>query len=72
MKHDLIFYYFKQHLPYQAKSMIEWFTNGRNSIRVRLTSKEDFIFTYNGERNWCFETLDNYIVRMKGDKQMRC
>lgn len=67
MKHDIILYYFKHHMRHEALQMMEWFPNGLNSIRVRLTNKEDFIFTYNGEQNWCFETVDSYIVRMKGE-----
>jgi hypothetical protein len=67
MKHDIILYYFKHHMRHEALKMTEWFPNGLNSIRVRLTNGEDFIFTYNGERNWCFETVDSYIVRMKGE-----
>lgn len=72
MKHDLIFHYFKTHMPVEAKRIIQWFPNGLNSIRVRLTNNDEFIFTYNGEREWCYETVDSYIVRMKGELVMRC
>ena len=67
MKHDLILHFFKTHLPFQARLVTEWFPNGKNSIRVRLTNKDEFIFTYNKEKEWCYETVDNYIVRMKGE-----
>lgn len=66
MKHDLILYYFKKHMPAEAKDIIQWFPNGLNSIRVRLSNKEEFIFTYDSEKRWCYETVDSYIVRMKG------
>lgn len=72
MKHDLILHYFKKHMPCEAQRITRWFPNGFNSIRVRFTNNEDFIFTYNGERVWCFETVDSYIVRMKGELVMRC
>lgn len=72
MKHDLIFYYFKMCMPHQAKLIVKWFPNGKNSIRVRFANNEDFIFTYNGEQNWCYETVDSYIVRMKGATIMKC
>ena len=72
MKHDLILHNFKIHLKPYAKNIVEWFPNGQNSIRVRFTNKEEFIFTYNGEQNWCYETVDSYIVRMKGATIMKC
>lgn len=72
MKHDLIIYNFKNLMPHQARLIAEWFPNGKNSIRIRLTNKEEFIFTYNSEREWCYETVDSFIVRMKGELVMRC
>lgn len=72
MKHDLILHFFKTHMPYQARLMTVWFPNGLNSIRVRLTNNDEFIFTYNNEKDWCYETVDSYIVRMKGVIGMQC
>lgn len=72
MKHDLIFHYFKLHMPTEAKNIVQWFPNGLNSIRVRFKNNDEFIFTYNGEKEWCYETVDSYIVRMKGVLKMRC
>lgn len=54
-------------MPTEAKCVVQWFPNGLNSIRVRLTNKDEFIFTYNSDKNWCYETVDSYIVRMKGE-----
>lgn len=72
MQHDLIFHYFKKHMPTESRQIVQWFPNGLNSIRVRLTNNEEFIFTYNSEKEWCYETVDNYIVRMKGVLKMLC
>lgn len=67
MKHDVIFHLFRTCMPDQSRRIVQWFPNGLNSIRVRLTNKEEFIFTYNSEKEWCYETVDSYIVRMKGE-----
>lgn len=72
MKHDLILHFFKTCMPHQARLTTAWFPNGLNSIRVRFTNNEDFIFTYNNDKDWCYETVDSYIVRMKGELKMRC
>lgn len=72
MNHDIIFYYFNIHMAFQSQHVIQWFPNGHNSIRVRLTNNEDFIFTYNSDKDWCYETVDSYIIRMKGERKMRC
>lgn len=73
MKHDLIFEFFKLEFEERAKNVITWFPNGYNSIRVRFPGIKDYIFTYNGKNDWCFETIDHYIsTRMKGATTMRC
>ena len=59
-------------MAFQSQHVIQWFPNGHNSIRVRLTNNEDFIFTYNSDKDWCYETVDSYIIRMKGERKMRC
>lgn len=72
MKHDVIFYYFENTMKEFANGIDRWFPNGQNSIRVRLTNGSEYIFTYHNSHDWCFETLDSYILRMKGELTMRC
>lgn len=67
MTHDVILHCFKTCLPHLGKEIIAWFPNGRNSIRVRYNDGRDFIFTFDGEEDWRYETLDSFIRRMKGD-----
>lgn len=48
------------------RQTVERFQNGKNSIRVRLNNGSDFIFTFNSHEDWCFESLDSHIRRLKG------
>ncbi len=43
-----------------------WFPNGKDSIRVRIKSGSDFIFTYHNFDNWCYETVSSYINKNEG------
>lgn len=50
--------------PIWETMITEWWPNGKNSIRIRV-NKHDFIFTYNSPKEWSFETVDNFITRIK-------
>lgn len=67
MSHVIIFKQFTKHFPVWADQVKEWFPNGKNSIRVRLTVNTCYIFTWNGIEDWCLETVDSYIKNMKGE-----
>lgn len=49
--------------------IIEWFPNGNGSIRVRTKNKQEFIFSYYGEKDWRLETVNSYILNLKGEKR---
>lgn len=66
MSHEVIYNIFKRMMPIYGDKVIMWFPNGYSSIRIRLSTKEEYIFTYSSDRNWRFETVDNYISSMKG------
>lgn len=45
-----------------------WYPAGKNTIRIKLMNDTnvvlaEFIFIYNSNRRWSFETLDNYKDR---------
>lgn len=65
MLHDDVYKQFKQKFPQFSKQIIQWFPNGRNSIRVRRMDGQDFIFTYQGKQNYSLETVDSFIDRLK-------
>lgn len=69
MIHSDIFKYFKNCLPARAEETVEYFPSGKNTIRVRQRNGQDFIFQYNGPKAWKFQTIDQFIADMKGDKK---
>lgn len=46
-----------------------WFQNGKNSIRIRQKNHQEFIFTFNNEGNWRFETVESFMNGLKGGKK---
>ena len=70
MSHEKIYLTFKQLYPSIEAGIVEWFPNGKDSIRVRNIVGSDFIFTYHGPTDWCYETLDSFIRKLKGGRKM--
>lgn len=70
MKQEEVYKHFQTQFPQYAEYVEEWFPNGKNSVRVRAKSGSDFIFTYNNWADWCFETVESYISKMRGGTRM--
>lgn len=68
MFHCDIYKFFKDCLPACAENMTEYFPSGKNTIRVRQANGQEFIFSCNGPKARKFETIDQFIADMKGDK----
>jgi len=70
MTHNDVFKHFELYFPLYGGDRIDtWFQNGKNSIRVRQTNGQEFIFTFNGHKDWKFETVDSFIKStVKGGK----
>nr|DAQ19142.1 MAG TPA: hypothetical protein [Caudoviricetes sp.] len=70
MSHNDVYKWFELYFPlYAGEKVSAWFQNGKNSIRVRQTNGQEFIFTYRSQKDWRFETVDSYIEKtMKGGK----
>lgn len=66
MTHTDVYEWFKLYFPQFSKHVIEWFPNGKNSVRVRQSNGQDFIFTYREKEDWCFETVESHIRKMRG------
>lgn len=70
MAHQDVYKQFELYFPDYGREKIEvWFPNGRNSIRIRQTNKQEFIFTYNGKDDWRFETVKSFLNGKKGVKR---
>ncbi len=62
MTHKEVFKWFELYFPIYAGDKIDtWFQNGKNSIRVRQTNGQEFIFTFNNHKDWKFETLGSFV-----------
>lgn len=72
MNHVDIYEKYKQMFPELAEFIDDWFPNGKNSIRVRINSGSDFVFTYNNWTDWCYETVESHIRKMRGGANMKC
>ena len=59
MIHTQVYGFFQTCLPDQAKEVKEYFPNGKNSIRIRKTNGQEFIFSLR----------DQFLVDMKGEKK---
>ena len=65
-----VFEHFKQLFPKYAEDTEKWFPNGNGSIRLRLKTGDDLIFTchtISGNLEWSLETLNLFIKRLKGE-----
>ena len=50
MIHTQVYGFFQTCLPDQAKEVKEYFPNGKNSIRIRKTNGQEFIFSLRESR----------------------
>lgn len=69
MTHSQVYEHFKRCLPDRAKENAEYFPNGKNSIRLRQINKQEFIFSFNGYGAWKFETIQQFLADLKGEKK---
>lgn len=65
MLHDKVYKRFKQYFPLASKTIIQWFPNGKNSIRIRRMDGQEFVFTYYEKHNYRLETVDSFIKRLQ-------
>lgn len=65
MVHKEVLGMFGRMFPEYREKMEMFFPNGRNSVRVRFRNGEDYVFTYNSPKDWCFESLDSFIGRLR-------
>lgn len=65
MLHKQIYNWFELYFPdYAGKRVLTWFPNGKDSIRVRQTNGQEFIFTYHGIEDWKLETVESFIKNL--------
>ena len=70
MGHSDVMKWFEQYFPdYSGDRIDMWFPNGRNSVRIRQKNGQEFIFTYNSQKDWKFETITCFLNGLKGGKK---
>lgn len=47
---------------------MEWFPNGKNSIRLTFKDNNTLVFTYNSKMDWILETKKSFVNRLKNTK----
>ena len=57
MIHTQVYGFFQTCLPDQAKEVKEYFPNGKNSIRIRKTNGQEFIFSFRKQRSFNRSTV---------------
>lgn len=67
MTHDTVFRKFTMKFPDYVKNTSIWFPNGKDSIHIRLVNGKEFVFTIKGRDDWCFETVNSFVKRLKGE-----
>lgn len=71
MTHNKVYEDFKERMPVYVERVVEWFPNGKDSVRVRFENGKDYIYTIT-DGGFSFETKDHFIERLKGVYNMRC
>lgn len=70
MSHSDVHKWFELYFPDYAGDKVDtWFQNGKNSIRIRLKNRQEFVFTMHGKNNWKFETLESFMDGLRGGKK---
>lgn len=68
MTHNEMYRSFESFFPEQAKRVVAWHPNGKDSIKIRSCEGKDYIFTYNGGSDWSLKTIE--FDRDKGGRGM--
>lgn len=69
MVHTDVYKWFALYFPDYAEDKVDkWFPNGKNSIRIRQINGQEFIFSYNNQKDWRLETINSFRNSAKGGK----
>lgn len=69
MTHKDIYKWFERYFELYAGNNVEvWFPCGKNTIRIRQTNGQEFIFTYNDPTDWRFETIGSFLHQMRKER----
>lgn len=70
MNHVEVLKQFEKRFPDLSGDAVDvWFTNGKNSIRIRQKNGMELIFTFNKDADWKLETIESSMKTMRGVKK---
>ena len=49
----------------EKEELMEWFPNGKNSIRLTFKDNNTLVFTYNSKTDWILESKKSFVNRLK-------
>jgi len=61
LKYEEIYRLFQVLFPIQAFGCLKWTPCDERSIRLRLSGHNEFMFTAVNDKEWKFETIENYL-----------
>ena len=72
-KHSDIFRTFEQFFMdtlLEKNKVDRYFPCGYNAIRIRLTNRTEYVFTYMSVNNWSLETIDSFLQKMSEKRKV--
>ena len=66
MAHNNVFTVFKDKFGEISSRVTAWFPSGKDCVRIRFADRNELMFTYHSEKDWCLESVNSYISKMKG------
>lgn len=60
MTHKAVYEMFQRLHPLYCSETLTWYPNGINSIKIEVLKDMIFVFTFNNNKTWSFETLKSY------------
>jgi hypothetical protein len=65
MTHSDIFKRYQALCRVSVNDVHIWYPNGKGSIRVTYKDRQEYVFMYINDKNWCLETIDLYIKNLR-------
>ena len=66
MAHKDVLSIFKRNFEELYSRITVWFPCGKDCVRIRFANGDEIMFTYHGEKDWCLESVNSYVSKMKG------
>lgn len=65
MTHNNILTAFTDKFGEMSCLITAWFPSGKDCVRIRFADKNEIMFTYHSDKDWCLESVNSYISKMK-------